>query len=326
MTALTADIPPLRLLDRFGPERCESASPEECGRYVLDLAGRHEENFSVISALLPAAYRSDFAAIYAYCRWSDDLADETGADLDARRRSIDLLGWWRERLDACFDGRPDHPVFIALRPVIESRSLPAAPFHRLIDAFEQDQRRTRYDSMEELVGYCRGSADPVGRLVLLVTGQISDESDPIVTFSDDICTGLQLVNHLQDVRRDLDDRDRIYLPLVELGLTEEQLRDWAAAPETAENRAAYARAVEPYVKAVTARFYRGADLIPALRPDVRPVVRLFLDGGRATVRAIERIDRATLWRRPTVARRTKARLIAHAWLASRLGRRSGGAS
>src|SRR5205823_11436084 len=143
----------------YGPERAYappsvSAAQAYCGR----LARRHYENFSVASFLLPRALVRHFHNVYAYCRWADDLGDETGGG----KRALGLLRWWREELLRCYEGRPRHPVTVALRPTVERFALPIRPFLDLLFAFEQDQLVRRYATFEQLLGYCRNSADPVG--------------------------------------------------------------------------------------------------------------------------------------------------------------------
>ncbi|QDU71796.1 squalene/phytoene synthase family protein [Mucisphaera calidilacus] len=192
-------------LERFGPQGYPQLSQQEADDYTRSLALGHYENFSVLSRLVPKRLRDDFARIYAFCRWADDLGDETGSTEISR----ELLNWWRHELDACYQGHPKHPVFIALAPTIEKHNLPRKPFDDLIDAFVQDQEVTRYDSWEQLVDYCSRSANPVGRLVLRVSGHDDPELDRL---SDATCTALQLTNFWQDVRRDIIQRDRVYLP------------------------------------------------------------------------------------------------------------------
>ncbi|MBL8758415.1 MAG: squalene/phytoene synthase family protein, partial [Phycisphaerae bacterium] len=135
---------------------------EDALAYVRGLALGHYENFSVLSRLVPEDLRDDFAAVYAFCRWADDLGDETGPGDAARERSRTLLAWWRDQTRACWDGRAAHPVMVALRRSVERHHLPITPFLDLIDAFEQDQRVTRYDTWDQLLDYCRRSANPVG--------------------------------------------------------------------------------------------------------------------------------------------------------------------
>lgn len=207
----------------WGPQRSHDAPPSlaEAERYCRRLATTHYENFPVVSWLLPHSLRQHFYNIYAYCRWADDLGDEIGDPA----RSCALLGWWREELTACYEGRSSHPVFVALAPTIHEFEIPADPFAALISAFEQDQTVREYDSFEQLVDYCRRSANPVGRLVLYLCRKATDEN---FRWSDSICTGLQLANFWQDVARDFD-IGRVYLP-------REDCRQFEYSPEDLQKR------------------------------------------------------------------------------------------
>ena len=186
-------------------------SHELAGAYAWceRLARSHYENFPVASRLLPAAMRPHVAAIYAFARLADDMADE-GSRPDAAR--IDDLRRWGARLDRAVAGEPDdgphREVFVALRHSIEVCRLPATLFHDLLSAFAQDVSVKRYATWEELLDYCRRSANPVGRLVLRVAGR-DDES--IDRASDAVCTALQLTNFWQDLRIDWS-RGRLYVP------------------------------------------------------------------------------------------------------------------
>jgi len=195
----------LEQLDTFGPQRCEQLTYEQADEYTRRLARTQYENFTVVSWLLPVRLRADFQHVYAFCRWADDLGDETG-DTD---RSHELLAWWRDELTACYQGDPRHPVFVALAPTIEQHDIPRKPFDDLIDAFVQDQTVTRYDTWDQAIDYCTRSADPVGRLVLYLCGYRDAQRQQ---FSDATCTALQLINFWQDVRRDIIERDRVYVP------------------------------------------------------------------------------------------------------------------
>ena len=194
-------------------------SYEESIDYTRWLATSHYENFHIASFLLPKHLHQDFYNVYAFCRWADDLGDEIGDPAESLR----LLAWWRTELSAMYDGRATHPVFVALSYTVVRYSLPIEPFSDLISAFEQDQTVTTYQSWEELFGYCRNSANPVGRLVLYLCGYSDRERQRM---SDATCTALQLANFWQDVSVDLE-KDRIYIPLDVLaryGYTVEQLR------------------------------------------------------------------------------------------------------
>src|SRR3954447_19788482 len=180
-------------------------SPEEARAYTRWLATHHYENFHVVSFLLPKRLHQDFYNVYAYCRWADDLADEIGDT----KESLRLLAWWRAELDAMYSGRASHPVFVALMPTVRQFAIPREPFANLIQAFVQDQTVTRYRTWDDLYGYCRNSANPVGRLVLYLCGHSDRERQ---TLSDATCTALQLANFWQDVTVDLL-KDRVYIPL-----------------------------------------------------------------------------------------------------------------
>src|SRR5690606_28285597 len=122
----------------------------------------HYENFTVASWLLPRRLRDPFYALYAYCRWSDDLADETGDP----QESLRLLDWWESQLARMYAGEAEHPVFIALRQTVADFAIPIEPLRDLLVAFRRDQTQTRYETFADLCEYCRYSANPVGRLVL----------------------------------------------------------------------------------------------------------------------------------------------------------------
>ncbi|MEX1018001.1 MAG: squalene synthase HpnC, partial [Phycisphaeraceae bacterium] len=192
-------------LDTYGPDRCQPLTYQQATAYTAQLTRAQYENFTVVSWLLPKRLREPFTHVYAFCRWADDLGDETGD----RQRSLELLHWWRDELDRCYAGQPRHPVYIALQPTIERFDIPRQPFDDLIDAFIQDQTVTRYQSWDQLLDYCTRSANPVGRLVLYLCGHRDEQRQRL---SDATCTALQLANFWQDVRRDILERDRVYIP------------------------------------------------------------------------------------------------------------------
>ena len=161
--------------------------PEEAGRYTRWLATHHYENFHVVSFLLPQRLHQDFYNVYAYCRWADDLGDEIGD----RAESLRLLEWWRRQLNRMYAGHASHPVFVALAGTVRQYAIPQEPFGNLIDAFVQDQTVGRYRDWQDLFGYCRNSANPVGRLVLYLCGYSDARRQNL---SDATCTALQLAN------------------------------------------------------------------------------------------------------------------------------------
>lgn len=285
-------------LATFGPEATFSTpTPEQARAYCRRLTRTHYENFSVASWLLPRSLVPHFEAVYSYCRWADDLGDETGGG----ERALQLLAWWREQLLRCYDGSPRHPVMVALLPTIRQFHIPMQPFLDLIIAFEQDQRVQRYDTFAQLEEYCRYSANPVGRLVLYLCECFSDER---AVLSDDICTALQLANFWQDVSRDLD-IGRVYLP------REDRLR-FGYADEDLERRAftpAFAELMRFEVDRTRALFERGMALVPLVPRRVQPDIELFARGGLAILRNIEAIG-YDVWRtRPVVSKAEKLRLL-----------------
>jgi squalene synthase HpnC len=161
------------------------------------------ENFPVASLLFPRRLRPHLRAVYGFARLVDILGDEVEGD---RLAALDEL---QRELDACYGGEPSWPVIRVLQPTIREFDLPREPFLRLIEANRMDQRVSEYETWADLCSYCVHSADPVGRLVLGLVRRADDTG--LVAASDDVCTGLQLVNFLQDVPRDLD-LGRIYLP------------------------------------------------------------------------------------------------------------------
>jgi squalene synthase HpnC len=173
--------------------------------YTRWLATHHYENFHVVSFLLPKHLRQDFYNVYSFCRWADDLGDEIGDT----RESLRLLAWWRGELEAMYRGQAAHPVLVALRTTVEKFGIPKEPFDRLIRAFIQDQTVARYNNMDEVFAYCENSANPVGHLVLYLSGYRDAGRQRL---SDYTCTALQLANFWQDVSVDLK-KDRVYLPL-----------------------------------------------------------------------------------------------------------------
>jgi squalene synthase HpnC len=268
--------------------------------YCRHVATTHYENFTVASVLLPRRLVRHFHAVYAYCRWSDDLADETSGGEDALR----LIGWWRDELLTCYAGGPRHPVMIALRETVRRFAIPPDPFLNLLVAFEQDQHVRRYESFGQLLGYCRNSADPVGHLVLYLFESFDADR---AALADELCTGLQLANFWQDVARDFA-IGRVYLPgedLRRFGVTE---ADIAAGRCTGGFR----ELMRFEVDRARGFFDRGAALLPRLPREARTDVDLFVRGGRAILGAIEHQGYDVLTRRPEVSKVAKAKLLAGA--------------
>ncbi|MAE61402.1 MAG: squalene synthase HpnC [Planctomycetaceae bacterium] len=310
----------LAQLETYGPEHCRATTYEQADAYTQRLARSHYENFSVLSRFVPRRLRDDFAHVYAFCRWADDLGDETGD----RARSLELLGWWRRELADCYAGRPRHPVFVALSQTIDRHEIPAGPFEDLIAAFEQDQRLTRYETWDQVLDYCTRSADPVGRLVLYLCDYRDEARQRL---SDATCTALQLANFWQDVRRDIVERDRIYVPaeaLGEQGLTHDDLVGHVRgeAGLSAAQHGAYRAVVRAMVERTRPLFATGRGLWPRLRGEVRTPIQLFTLGGETILRMIERSDYSTLDRRVSLSRGAKVWLMMRA-VAGRVWHRGG---
>jgi squalene synthase HpnC len=277
-------------------------SLEDAYSYCERLARSHYENFSVATWFLPKRLRQHFYNVYAYCRISDDLGDETGNP----EASLHLLDEWNAELNACYDGNPRHPVFVALAGTVREFQIPKHEFSDLITAFRQDQKITRYETFDDLLGYCRYSANPVGHLVLYLCGHRDAERQQLSDFT---CTALQLANFWQDVSIDYE-KDRIYLPLEDLrnfGVTESEI---AAKENSAEFRAMMRFEVD------RARnwFERGLPLAGKVGGELAIDIELFTRGGQQILNAIEAQDYAVLGRRPVISKLRKLALVARAGL------------
>ncbi len=275
----------------------------EAQAWCRHLAATHYENFHVATFFLPANLRPHFDSLYAFCRTSDDLGDEVGDVATATR----LLSEWRRLLNESFatPERSRHPVFVALQPTVATRHLPIEPFDDLITAFEQDQVYPRHASLTTLEAYSRYSANPVGRLVLLVSGYDDPE---LLALSDEICTGLQLANFYQDVLPDWVDRERRYLPadaMKRFGVTDEQI---AARRFDANFRAMMQFLVED----ARARLTRGQRIATLVNRDLAATLSLFARGGHAILDAIAAQNYDILRVRPVVSKAAKLRLLAGA--------------
>ena len=306
-------------LPRFGPARGAAVGLDEARAYCRALTLAHRENFSVLSPLVPEDRRDDFAAIYAFSRWADDLGDEAGSP----ERALELLAWWRSEIDALEAGEAWHPVFVALRETVARRGLAIGLFRDLVAAFELDQTRVRYATFDEVLDYCRLSANPVGRLVLATLGERCDAAQ--LAASDAVCTALQLTNHWQDIRRDWVERRRIYVPadMHDIADFEARLDRTIAqgyscdATFFAESR----RLVRRLVARTWSLYEAGEPLVGSLSPASRPVVWLFAAGGRSVLRNIERWNCETVLERPRLSAPRRLALVARALLAARAGLR-----
>ena len=285
-------------LARWGPQaRYQALSHLQAQAYCARLARTHYENFSVATLLLPRRLVAHFHNIYAYCRWADDLGDEIGGG----QRALDLLRWWREELLRCYNGAPRHPVMIALQGTIQRFHIPPTPFLELLRAFEQDQVVKRYDTYEQVLRYCRYSANPVGHLVLYVCECYSEAR---ARLSDAICTGLQLANFWQDVARDLD-IGRVYLPGEDrrrFGYTDADLEARRFTP-------AFAALMRFEVERARRLFEEGRPLVWLVPDEVQTDIELFAQGGLSILRKIEAIGYNVWQKRPVLCKWEKLALL-----------------
>jgi len=285
------------------PDR--APSEVEAREYCRRLARSHYENFSVASWFLPERLRQHFFNVYAYCRISDDLGDEVG-DTAA---SLQLLDQWETELNACYDGasgQARHPVFVALAETVRKFEIPKHEFADLLTAFRQDQSISRYPTFNNLLGYCRYSANPVGHLVLYLCGYRDAERQLL---SDYTCTALQLANFWQDVSADFS-RGRIYLPLEDLrrfGVTEDVIRG-------GENTAEFRAMMQFEVERAREWFAQGLPLAAKVESALALDIELFSRGGHEILNAIERQNYAVLGRRPAISKTRKLALVARAAL------------
>ena len=272
-------------------------SPDQARAYTRWLATHHYENFHVVSFLLPKRLHQDFYNVYAYCRWADDLGDEIGDTAESLR----LLEWWRGELERLYAGHATHPVFVALRPTVERYGIPREPFADLIRAFVQDQTVTRYRDFEELFGYCRCSANPVGRLVLYLCGYSDAERQRL---SDATCTALQLANFWQDVTVDLR-KDRVYIPLDVMarhGYTVEDLFAHRFTP-------AFREVMREIVAVARGMFHEGLPLVRTVDRRLALDLDLFNRGGMRVLDKIEQQGFDVLRARPAISKVERVALL-----------------
>ena len=298
-------LPPVAFVKKFGTDSPVWALDTSLS-YTRWLATHHYENFHVASFLLPKKLQQHFFNVYSFCRWADDLGDELGDT----EQSLELLDWWRRGVEKMYAGEPCHPVFVALAESVSEYRLPKQLFLDLIHAFEQDQRVHRYETFDELLGYCRYSANPVGRLVLRLWGYSDTERDRL---SDATCTALQLTNFWQDVARDFR-IGRVYLPLdvmrqhgYSVDLLTEDLRDGQA-------RTAGRAVLRDLSHRTRELFNEGAQLLGQVERRLSVDLNLFTEGGLAVLAKIRAQDYDTIRQRPKLGKLDRARLMVRSTL------------
>ena len=293
-----------------------------------------QENFIVLSLLVPKLLHNDYLAIYMFCRAADDIADERfeGETSDAgNARALAALRLFRKGLDwaLTFTDTSHAPAGLSeshryilerVANTIAERRFSREPFDYLLDAFEQDQTVTRYETWDQVLAYCTRSANPVGRMVLAIHGYgdgnmgpgTDDESHQRLAASDAICTGLQLANFWQDVRRDLVERDRVYIPTDEVGITVDDLRAWLDRPADPQARKRYADALRSLVDRSWTHFEAGKPLAGLVDRRTAWSTWLFRRAGEVVLRQIEENNYTTLWDRVKVSKSARVRLLLQA--------------
>ncbi len=283
------------------PAPLESAY-HEC----IAIARSHYENFSVVSRFMPRDMVPHIAAIYAYCRGVDDLGDEAEGD------RLALLDAWAAQLEECYSGTPTDPRFLALQHTIAAFDIEPTPFRSLTEANRMDQLNRRYQTFEELLTYCRHSANPVGHLYLTLIGRDDPQRRAL---ADATCTALQLTNFWQDTRHD-HARGRIYIPqddMQRFGYTEQELSLGECTP-------AFRELMAFQVERTRRLFAEGRPLIRTLHGIFKLHVTLFTLSGLSVLDAIENQNYDMLTKRPTVTKARKTWLLAKTWVQMKLTR------
>lgn len=262
------------------------------------LAHDHYENFPVASLLVPREKRPHVYAIYSFARIADDFADEPGLTPAER---IDSIAGWEEQLVDAYRGHAHHPVFVALRETVDRFEIPVELFQSLLTAFRSDVTTHRYETFGDILEYCDNSANPVGRLMLLL---FNYRSESTMELSDSICTALQLTNFWQDVAVDLM-KDRVYIPLEdirEFGYSEEELLGLHCSQ-------AFKDVMCYQVERTEQMFRDGKPLLSEVGSDLRMELKLTWKGGMRILKKIEQQDYNVLAARPSLSLLDKTSIL-----------------
>ncbi len=274
-------------------------------KYCEDIAKKHYENFPVASLLLPKEKRRYVYAVYSFARAADDFADEPDI-MGGREKRLALLDEWNDKLKESYKGKAYDPIFIALGITVKDNKIPIETLERLLKAFRQDVIKQRYESFDEVLDYCTNSANPVGRLVLMIFGCIDTE---FFKYSDKICTALQLTNFWQDVAVDLQ-KDRIYIPEEDMnrfGYTHEMLQN-------KEYNVSFKNLMEFEVNRTQKLFDEGKKLIEMCRKrnglnKLSKELNLTWLGGTTILKKIKKINYDVFNRRPEISTLNKIELF-----------------
>ncbi|MBI5215343.1 MAG: squalene synthase HpnC [Ignavibacteriae bacterium] len=273
-------------------------SLDESFQYCAAVTNAHYENFPVASLFLPQEKRPYIQAIYAFSRTADDFADERVRTADSR---LDALNDWENQLLQCYEGEAWNPVFIALQETVKRLNIPIEPLKDLLTAFKRDVTQNRYETFDDLLSYCRCSANPVGRLVLMIFGYRDEQ---LYKLSDNICTALQLTNFWQDVAVDLE-KDRLYLPLEDMQRVGFTIDDW--------KRKSFNPTFKKLLKFQVARtkqlFYDGSELPSLVDKDLQLELKLVWFGGMSILRKIEKVGFDVFANRPKLSTPNKIGIL-----------------
>lgn len=293
-------LQPIDFVERHGT-RFSAWSLKDSLAYTRSLSVSHYENFHLASWLLPRKLQQDFFNVYAFCRWADDLGDESGS----AERSLNLLDWWQEELTDLYRGKATHPVYVALQETVHKHNIPQEPFNNLIRGFVQDQTITRYATHNELLMYCRYSANPVGHLILHLCGYKDEERRRLSDFT---CTALQLTNFWQDVAHDWS-IGRLYIPL-------EHMRSFDYSPAMFEEdlnlgrgSPAFRALMRELVEETKKLFHKGLPLADHVDRHLAVDLELFSRGGMAILELIRHQNYDTIRHRPRLGAIKRLRLM-----------------
>ena len=274
-------------------------------KYCEDITKNHYENFPVASLLIPKEKRKYIYAVYAFARAADDFADEPDIE-GGKEKRLALLDEWNDKLKECYNNKAYDPIFIALSSTVTECEIPVEPLENLLKAFRQDVIKNRYADFEEVLDYCKNSANPVGRLVLMVFGKHDEE---IFKYSDKICTALQLTNFWQDVSVDLK-KDRVYIPqddMIKFRYSEDDLYGL-------KNNSNFKELLKYQVDRTEKLFEEGKELIRLTGEDenlkrLTRELKLTWLGGKEILNKIKSLDYDVLNKRPKLNALDKLKLL-----------------
>ena len=282
-------------MSKMAWNKVERISLDYAYSYCESIVRRNQENFTVGSWLLPKKLRPHFFVLYAYCRYTDNLGDEFRGD------STQLLRRWLEDLERCWLDSPRHPIMVALQHTIEKHQLSQQPFRDLIEANMIDQVKMRYETFEDLLGYCRLSANPVGRIVMELSGY---EDPKALLCADAICTALQLSNFWQDVYRDFK-IGRIYLPREDMEMFQVREVDLEFCKSSTQMK----KLMEYQVERTKSYFKEGLKILGMVDHKLRFELALFSLGGMEVLKLIEDQSFDVLSKRVVITRMARLKIL-----------------